>query len=156
MTFFEYFVPCASSFIACMGFCMTFNSHNIRHSLAASAVGALGWYVYLLFRFTGNDIVQFFIATIVISICCETLARLFKAPVTGFILVAILPLVPGGGIYYTMRYCISGQTALFLEKGLHTFGIAGAIAVGVMLVSSTVRLFTLTRCAHRAKTAKNE
>ena len=143
MTFWDYFTPCAASFIACLGFCITFNFHNWKHSVASSLVGALGWYIYLLFAFTGNDILQFFIATIAISICSEILARLFKAPVTGFVLVALLPLVPGGGIYYTMRYCIAGNIPLFIEKCLHTFGIAGAIAVGVMLVSSSVRLLTL-------------
>ncbi|MEG2082581.1 MAG: hypothetical protein RR011_05075 [Oscillospiraceae bacterium] len=41
-----------------------------------------------------------------------------------------------------MEYCVSGNTAMFLEKGLHTFAIAGAIAVGVSLASSIVRIFS--------------
>ena len=55
---------------------------------------------------------------------------MFKAPVTGFLTIGILPLVPGGGIYYTMEYCVSGQTSQFIETGIHTFAIAGALAVG--------------------------
>ena len=54
--------------------------------------------------------------------------------------VGILPFVPGGGIYYTMEYCLSGDTQLFLSTGIHTFGVAGAVAVGLLLVSSLVRL----------------
>ena len=55
--------------------------------------------------------------------------------------IGILPLVPGGGIYYTMEYCVSGQTSQFIETGIHTFAIAGALAVGVLIVSSLVHLF---------------
>ena len=62
-------------------------------------------------------------------------------PATGYLLVALFPLVPGGGIYYTMEYCIAGNTDLFLETGLHTLGVAGVLALGVLLVSSVVRMF---------------
>ena len=34
---------------------------------------------------------------------------------------------------------------MFLETGLHTFGIAGCLALGVLTVSSTVRLYTAAR-----------
>lgn len=63
--------------------------------------------------------------------------------------IGILPLVPGGGIYYTMEYCVSGQTELFIETGIHTFAIAGALAVGVLIVSSLVRLFQMMQLRHR-------
>jgi len=59
--------------------------------------------------------------------------------------VGILPFVPGGGIYYTMEYCLSGNTQLFLSTGIHTFGVAGAVAVGILLVSSVTRLLRPVR-----------
>ena len=62
-------------------------------------------------------------------------------------LIALLPLVPGSGIYYTMRHCISGNTDLFLSTLLHTLGFAAAISVGAMLVSSVLRVF-LSRLNH--------
>ena len=40
-----------------------------------------------------------------------------------------------------MEYCVSGQTSQFIETGIHTFAIAGALAVGVLIVSSLVHLF---------------
>ena len=87
-----------------------------------------------------NDILQYFIATVVISIYAEIMARILKIPVTGLLLVALLPMVPGGGIYYTMEYCVIGNDAMFIETGLHTLGIAGALAMGILFVSSFVRL----------------
>ena len=65
--------------------------------------------------------------------------------------IGILPLVPGGGIYYTMEYCVSGQTSQFIETGIHTFAIAGALAVGVLIVSSLVRLFHMMHIIKRFK-----
>ena len=68
------------------------------------------------------------------------MARVMKAPATIFLIVGIIPLVPGGGLYYTMEALLSGDTALFAQTGLETAACAGAIAVGVSMVSSLARL----------------
>lgn len=133
-------MPCIYAFAACAAFSIAFNMRG-KTLIFASLGGALGWFVYLLFNPLQNDILQFFLATVAISIYSEIMARVHKAPVTGYLLVALLPMVPGGGIYYTMEYCIIGNTDLFLETGLHTLGIAGALALGILLVSSFVRLW---------------
>lgn len=136
----QYFMPCVYAFAACAAFSIVFNMRG-KTLLFASLGGALGWLVYLLSGSAQNDILQFFFATIAISVYSEMMARIHKAPVTGYLLVALLPLVPGGGIYYTMEYCIIGNTDMFLETGLHTLGIAGALAMGILLVSSFVRIW---------------
>lgn len=136
----DYMMPCIYAFAACAAFSIAFNMRG-KTLIFASLGGALGWFVYLLFNPLQNDILQFFLATVAISIYSEIMARVHKAPVTGYLLVALLPMVPGGGIYYTMEYCIIGNTDLFLETGLHTLGIAGALALGILLVSSFVRLW---------------
>lgn len=51
-----------------------------------------------------------------------------------------------------MEYCISGQVDQFISTGMHTFGIAGSLAMGVLFVSSSVRLFRTIRLS-RQKTA---
>ena len=76
--------------------------------IAAATGGMLSWVFYLAFSFLGSDLAQYLISTIVVSAYAEVMARVFKAPVTGFLTIGILPLVPGGGIYYTMEYCVSG------------------------------------------------
>ena len=129
------------TFLACFSFCFIFKFHKLSHMIAAATGGMLSWVFYLAFSFLGSDLAQYLISTIVVSAYAEVMARVFKAPVTGFLTIGILPLVPGGGIYYTMEYCINGETSLFLETGLHTLGIAGSLAVGILLVSSVVRLW---------------
>ena len=49
--------------------------------------------------------------------------------------------MPGGGIYYSMEHAMSGDIDLFLSTLLHTLGLAGALAVGVLTVASLVRLW---------------
>ena len=40
---------------------------------------------------------------------------------------------------------VNGENALFLSSFLHTMGVAGALAVGVLLVSSAVRMWGIFR-----------
>ena len=116
------------------------------------AGGALGWLVYLLANLAGgNDLISYFLAAMAIAIYSEIMARIRKYPVTSYLVISFLPLVPGAGIYNTMEYAIQGNTEMFLSQGLHTLGIAGCIAVGVLVVSSTVRM-VVTFKLNRRKT----
>lgn len=136
------FLPCLWAFFACAGYCLVFNMHGKALVLACLG-GSLGWLVYLLFNPLGNDIAQFFFATVATAIYSEIMARLMKRPATEFQIVALLPMVPGGGIFYTMEYCVIGNNEMFIQTGLHTLGIAGSLAMGILLVSSFVRLFSI-------------
>ncbi len=133
--FFIYILPCLCAFLACVGFTLVFNVHGVG-KLIAGAGGALGWLVYLL---AGSTIFAAFLAAAAIGVFAEVMSRVRRCPVTGYVLVALLPLVPGGGIYYAMRYCVAGDTDGFLSTLLHTFGMAAALAVGAMLASSVFR-----------------
>lgn len=112
----------------------------------------LGWLIYLLASLAGgNDLICYFLAAMAISIYAEIMARIRKCPVTGYLIISFLPLVPGAGIYNTMKYALQGDTEMFLDQGLHTLGIAGCLAVGVLVVSSAVRMF-ITFQMRRRKT----
>ena len=82
-----------------------------------------------------------FVAAMAIGAYSEIMARIRRCPVTGYLQVALLPLVPGSGIYYAMRYCVEGDTQQFLSTLLHTFGFAAALSIGAMLASSIFRAF---------------
>ena len=135
-----YFLPCGYAYLACIGFSVLFNIHGVGMLICAGG-GALGWLCNLLAApLVHDEIVQYFLAALVISAWAEIMARLRKCPVTSYLLVALFPLVPGGGIYYTMEHALNGETELFLESLMHTLGLAGALAVGVLVVASSVRL----------------
>lgn len=131
----QYVLPCLCAFADCIGFTLVFNIHG-PGKLIAGCGGALGWLVYLL---AGKTILAGFFAAMAISLFSEVMARIRRCPVTGYQLVALLPLVPGGGIYYAMGYCLEGDTEQFLSALLGTLGMAAALAVGVILASSLFR-----------------
>ncbi len=144
-------LPCFYAFLGSMGFCFIFNIHG-KKLLFAAFGGAFGWLAYSLTGYIyPNPVLQYFVASIVISIYAETFARLHKVPAILYLVVALIPLVPGSGIYYTMEYCISGNTAEFMSVGLQTLSITGAIAMGVLVVSSCIRLYLVARVKNYVK-----
>ena len=141
----EYFLPCLWAFCACVGFGLAFNIHG-KGILICGAGAALGWFTYLVgLDILGNDLLAAFVAAMVISLFSEGMARVRHCPVTGYLQVALLPLVPGAGIYDSMRYCVAGEMDLFLSKLMHTIGMAAALSVGAMLVSTLVRTAVTAR-----------
>ena len=133
--FFEYILLSFCAFAACYGFGFIFNLHGIGQ-LIGGLGGALGWLVYMLFD---RSLVGAFLAAVAIGTFSEMMARLVRCPATGYLLISLLPLVPGGGVYYAMRYCVSGERDLFLQTLLNTFGMAATLAVGAMMASSLFR-----------------
>lgn len=131
----EYIIPCLCTFLACAGFTLVFNIHGVG-KLICSLGGALCWLVYLL---AGSTIFAAFLSAAVIGIFAEVMARLRRCPVTGYLLVSLLPLVPGGGIYNAMGYCVAGDVDMFLITLLNTFGMAAALALGAMMTGSLFR-----------------
>ena len=123
------------SYVACLAFTLIYNMRG-RFIWLAPLGGAISWCVYNLFAFIGSDIVQNFIAAMAVTVYSETLARLNKAPATMFLIVGLLPLVPGAGIYYTGYHLFMSDNSLALDKGLETIKIAVAIALGIGIVLS--------------------
>lgn len=146
----NWLLPCLYAFLACVGFCFVFNIHG-PGILICGGGGALGWLVYLLVELiTPNVILCFLLAAIAITLYSELMARIRRCPVTSYLIIALLPLVPGGGIYEAMRYCVQGDTQLFLAALVRTFGIAGALALGAVLGSSVMRiLFPIIHRLHK-------
>lgn len=139
----QWILPCVYAFVACLGFCILFNIRGLG-AVLCSLGGGLAWLVYLL---TGplsgyNVVMQSFWGAVALSVYSEGMARVRKCPVTAYMTVAFLPLVPGAGIYNMMEHALNGDTELFLSTGLETLSIAGSLAVGVLVVSSLVRMFT--------------
>ncbi len=142
------YLPCLYAFIACASFCFIFQVRKPLFIFLCSLNGAVSWLVYLLTDFLPAEAARYFLATIAVSILAEILARVLKAPATIFLVIGIIPLVPGGGLYYTMDYLISGDFAMFTSKGLQTAAAAGAIAAGASMVTSLVRILTWRKHPH--------
>lgn len=134
-------LACALAFVACFGFCLPFNIRGAVGTILCCLGGSLGWAVYLLFQSMGCSIyIATLAAAVAVSIYAEAMARLRKCPTSAYLVVSYFPLVPGFTIYQAMDYGIRGDIQLFLETFIKTFGIAGCIALGTLLVSTFVRI----------------
>ena len=137
------------SFIGAVGFAIYFNIHG-PGGLLCSLGSVLAWSTYLVtIHFTDNVIWANFTGAMVASLYAETMARIRKYPAISYLVVSIFPLIPGAGVYYTMTYAVQGQMDRFANNGMLTAAIAGAIALGILLVSSAFRLATAKRRAIR-------
>jgi len=138
--------------LAALGFSVLFNVRG-RKILLAALGGVAGWLVYLLVRrFGGSPVLATFVASVGIGLYAELVARLAGCPATVFIVSAIIPLIPGGGIYTTMTHALHGEIPQTVSAGLETLYLAGAIATGVALVSSLRAILSRLRSA-RGRTA---
>ncbi|MDF2593317.1 MAG: threonine/serine exporter [Clostridia bacterium] len=106
----------------------------------AGLCGASGWMSYkTILTSTNSGIFAVFIAAIVVSIMSEVMAKILKTPSTVFYIPSLYPIVPGIPAYYTVLYIIDKKINEAALKGLETLGSAGAIAFGILLVSTVFR-----------------
>jgi len=124
------------------GFALLYN-HKKWNILFATLGGGLTWGVYLLCAlFTEDVFVLNLISSLFAALYSEVMARIRKAPVTAFVMNSIIPLVPGGSLYYAMRYLITEQNDLAVSSGLDALLAAGGIAVGIVIVSVIFKYVT--------------
>ena len=129
------------AFLSSLGFGILFNIRG-KPLIIASLGGGLAWLIYLISgRLQPSIVFSLFLASMVGSIYSEIMARIYKNPVTMFIICAIIPLVPGGGMYYATLEAVKGNFNVALTKGAETLFSAGAIAVGIVLVASISTIF---------------
>ena len=138
-------IHCFAAFVACLGFTFLFNIHGWG-SLLCVLAGVFSWLTYLLtLRMGGSDLTAYFFGTLVAAGYSEARARIRKFPAISYLVVGIFPLIPGAGVYYTMNHAVQGRMDQFASQGMHTAAIAGIMAVGILLVSTTVRIITTIR-----------
>ncbi len=139
---FSPWTQCIFCLIGCVGFSILFNIHGPGGLLCALG-GVIAWFVYCLtLELGGSDILAFFWSALVASVYSEIMARIRKYPAISYLVVAIFPLIPGAGVYFTMNYAVRGEMELFASKGMHTAAVAGIMAVGILLASTSFRMYS--------------
>ena len=132
-----------ASFIGCMGFAILFNIHGPGGLLCALG-GVLTWAVYAGVLFIGgSELMGYFWGAIVASGYAEVMARIRKYPAISYLVVSVFPLIPGASVYYTMNYAVKNEMDLFASQGMHTIAIAGVMAVGILLMSTAFRIWSI-------------
>ena len=124
------------SLLATIGYAIFFHLPK-KLLLYAGLTGAIGWMVNVaLTQAEASIAFSNLAAAIAVAVMSEIFSRISKNPVTMFVIPGILPITPGYSLYMTMYYFTQNEIQNALAKGLQTLAVAGAIAIGIMLVSS--------------------
>lgn len=125
------------------GFSLLFGIRRLDRFLISTIVGAAVWGIYLMITATGlSDLVGCCCAAFAGTVIAEVLARLCKAPATVFIAPSVIPLIPGGSLFYSMQFFVQGDRIAGGERLLHTAAIAGVIAIGIYAASAIFRFLS--------------
>lgn len=131
-----------SSFLATLGFGILFNIKGKKLFFAALG-GGISWFFYSSsLKFNFSELASLFISALIFSSYCEIFARILKTPVTTLVICSLIPLVPGGGMYYTMLEAVNGNVSKSLDLGLNTLASAGTLALGIIFISTITKLIT--------------
>jgi uncharacterized membrane protein YjjB (DUF3815 family) len=148
----EMILQSAGGLVAVAGFCVVLNVPR-RFIIWAGLDGALGWFLYLVVNyFSESVLLSTFFGAVLISIGAHICARIFKTPVTMFIIPANMTLVPGAGMYRIVYYTLRSQKEMSTYYFQETLQTAGMIAVAIFVVNIILNNFISgVRIAKRSK-----
>ena len=130
-------IQLVAAFVGTVGFSALFGAPR-RFYLYCGLAGVAGWAVYL-FVSTGHSVVgAAFFAALTVAAISHVMARLRHCPVTVFLICGIIPLVPGGGIFWTAYYLVTDQLRMAAETGFVALKVTIAIAGGIILASGII------------------
>lgn len=132
----KYIIQVIAAGLGAGGYSILFNIRRDK-LLYASAGGSLAWIIYILASqfITTNAFITNMLAAAFATLYSEMLARIKKAPTTVFLIPSIMPMIPGGGLFYTMSAVISNDTVLFEKYFVTTIETALGISIGIMFMS---------------------
>lgn len=130
-------------FVACFGasvfYCIIMSLPK-KAIWISSFSSAMTYIVYrLTFLSVDSEYIGYLAASFFAALSAEVLARVCKMPATIFIFPAVIPLVPGIGLYRTMLCLVRSDMSGFASEGTKTLFISGIIAVTVAVVNAFFR-----------------
>ncbi len=129
-----------TGFMSPLCFGILFNIHG-KKLIAVSVGGLFSFLLSMLFgNFTSSEPLIYFLVALIISLYCEILAKILKTPATPLITTSLIPLIPGGSLYYTITYAFQSDVGRFLDKAMSTLKLASALALGIIVVTTLLQL----------------
>lgn len=138
------FVEFLFAFLGTLGFTLIFNV-PLRHIPVASFVGGAGWVIYQIAAAMGSGVaIACFFGACTVGLTSDIASKVCKEAATIFVIPGVLPLVPGAGTYYTMLAIVQGNLDQAAAKGIETLAMAGAIALGLLVMGTVIQIFRAT------------
>ena len=134
-----------SAGVAGIGFAMIFHIRP-KHLPAAFFGAALGWFLYLMTKQVWNsNAIGMMFAALGVTVYSEIGARVLRMPVSVIYSPAIIPLIPGGHLYYCMRGFVTDSHTDFVKYGSMLLEDTLSIVLGTMVVLTLVSAFMQKR-----------
>jgi uncharacterized membrane protein YjjB (DUF3815 family) len=128
------------AFLAILGFSIRVNLKGVKIVYTALS-GGLCWVFYLIALYYSNSVLfSVFVSIILVCIYSEIVAPRLRTPVSVFVTCAIIPLVPGRGLFQSMQLYIAGNNIEASQSIMQTLLIAGTISIAIAVVSSATNL----------------
>ena len=121
-------------FIATWFFALVMNAPK-KSLIYSSVIASIGYFIYSVCVNYNQNLIGFFLGTLIISLLGEISARRVKMPATIFIFPAVVPIVPGLGLYEMMLAFVQNDIYGALYIGVKTLLNIGAMAIAIALVS---------------------
>ncbi|QUH21657.1 threonine/serine exporter family protein [Alkaliphilus sp. B6464] len=132
----EYITNFIYAYLSTIGFAVLFNVPKSSF-IKSGFVGGLSWVIYIFTKnLSGSIVGATFVASLVIAIIGEIFAIIDKNPITVYIIPGIIPLVPGFGLYNTMRSIVDRRFDLAANHGTEALLISVSIAGALVIVLS--------------------
>ncbi len=129
-----------SSFVGTFGFAIFMHAPK-RAWLPASAVGGAAYLLYwVLLQFGMYEPIAIFIGALLGSVLGQYLARRMQMIASIFVLLSMIPLVPGLGLYRCMSFLAQEQYSAGVDAGVRAMVDVVMIALGLAVGSFLFRL----------------
>ena len=140
---FQGLVKLLSSFVGTLGFAIFMHAPR-KAWLPASAIGGVAYLLYwVLLQCSIPEAAAIFIGALLGSILGQYCARRMQMIATIFVLLSMIPLVPGLGLYHCMHYLAQEMYSAGADAGVRAMVdvvmIALGLAVGSFIFRMTVR-----------------
>ena len=133
----DFVILLVASTVGTLGIALLFGVEfkKLPWGLLASIISCAAYEI--TFYFGGGYFLSAFVAAGLVAAYSDFFAHVLKTPATVLIILGIVPLVPGSGLYYTMTHALSGNLDGFIERGAATLSLAAALSLGVVLVNTS-------------------
>ncbi len=146
----EGFVKLISSLVGTLGFAIFMHAPK-RAWLPASAVGGVAYLLYwALLQFGLYEPAAIFLGALLGSVAGQYLARRMQMIASIFVLLSMIPLVPGLGLYRCMHFLAQGLYSEGASAGVHAMVDVVMIALGLAVGSFIFRMVVRVRPAKEA------
>ena len=119
-------------------------------------IGGAGWFLYCLLIPNCSPPEATLLAAILVVLLSRLFAVKERCPVTIFLISGMFPLVPGGGIYWTAYYIVTGEMELAAEIGFTAVKVAVAIVLAIVFVFQLPQKLFQVRWGQKKKNDRRE